>query len=521
MNANELQILIVDLGSQYTRVIGRTLRELGYRSIILPPDKATKWLTNFKSNGIILSGGSASVYQDNAPKPPSEILTMEVPILGICYGMQWLARCFGGQVEAHRDKREYGKAMTHFKLDDPLFQNLKNVESIVWASHGDSVSAVPDHFKIIATPGGDVSTHVLSGMDLGVSAMSNMKKRIWGVQFHPEVTHTLEGKTILRNFIEGICGCSKDWWPKDLIHEIQSKVKLAVGNKRAIIGFSGGVDSTTLTTMLEPILGKNLLAVAIDIGALREGELDEIRFAAKAAGVRLKIVRAAGRFQKAIGHATDAEVKRKIFSRLYSIILDEEAKIFGADFIIQGTLATDLIESSKSGEAAHIKSHHNAIARFKSQQIHPLRELFKYEIRDLAKILGLPEQIVNRQPFPGPGLNLRVVGIPPTREKIAVVRWADAKVTSILKKHKLMGKISQLVVALLGVPVVGIKGDARTYKYIIAVRGVVSNDFMTCEGFQIPKKVRAEITSEITKHPEVVQVGFFETNKPPATTEFE
>lgn len=219
--------------------------------------------------------------------------------------------------------------------------------------------------------------------------------------------------------------------------------------------------------------------------------------------------------------ALRAEIKRKCFSRLYGIILDEEAKKFGADFIIQGTLATDLIESSKSGEAAHIKSHHNAIAKFKTQQIHSLRELFKYEIRDLAKIMGLPEQIVNRQPFPGPGLYLRVVGIPPTREKIAIVRWADAKVISILKKHKIMGKISQLVVALLGVPVVGIKGDGRTYKYIIAVRGVVSNDFMTCEGFQIPKKVRAEITSEITKHPEVVHVGFFETNKPPATTEFE
>jgi len=514
------QILIVDFGSQYTLLIGRSLRELGYRSIILDPKKAEKWLINNKPKAIILSGGSASVYDSGSPRMPKGVFESGAYVLAICYGMQLIAHELGGSVEPHRARKEYGKSMTAFVTQNALFKELQN-ESVVWASHGDSVTRVPDGFEIIAVPGGDISTPALAGMNLGISAMSNARKKIYCLQFHPEVTHTKEGKIILRNFIEGICGCERDWWPKDLIHEIQSKVKLAVGNRRAIIGFSGGVDSTTLTTMLEPILGKNLLAVAIDTGALREGELDEIRFAAKAAGVRLKIVRAARRFRKAIGNATDAEIKRKRFSRLYGIILDEEAKKFGADFIIQGTLATDLIESSKSGEAAHIKSHHNAIAKFKSQQIHPSRELFKYEIRDLAKILGLPDQIVNRQPFPGPGLNLRVVGIPSTREKMAVVRWADAKVTSILKKHKLMGKISQLVVALLGVPVVGIKGDGRTYKYIIAVRGVVSNDFMTCEGFQIPKKVRAEITSEITKHPEVVHVGFFETNKPPATTEFE
>lgn len=515
------QILVIDLGSQYTLVIGRTLRELGYRSIVLPPDKAVKWMRINKPKGIIASGGPRSVYEEGAPDIPKEILNAQKPILGICYGMQWLAKYYGGEVKSYHDRREYGKAETWFDRTNPLFQNLKNKESVVWASHGDSVTSIPVGFKVIATPGGDISTPVLAGMDLGISAMSNLDKKVWCLQFHPEVTHTQEGKKMLQNFVENICGCIHDWYPQDIIRIKREEIKRAVGSKRAVIGFSGGVDSTTLTTIIAPVLGENLQATVIDTGALREGELDEIRFAAKAAGVKLKIIRAAALFQKAIGHTIDAETKRKRFSVLYGRILNREVKKFNASFIIQGTLATDLIETAKAGDAAHIKSHHNAIAEFNVQRLDPFSDIFKYEVRDLAQQLGLPKQIENRQPFPGPGLNLRVVGMPSTPKTRAIVRWADAKVTEILKKHKLMDRISQLVVALFGIKVVGIKGDGRTYEHPIAVRTVVSNDFMTCEGFQIPKKVRAEITNEITKHPKIVHVGFFETNKPPATTEFE
>lgn len=515
------QILITDLGSQYTLVIGRTLRELGYRSIILPPDKTAKWLSVNKPKGIIASGGPRSVYEEGAPDIPIEAIKSKKPILAICYGMQWLAKYYGGEVKSHHDRKEYGKALTHFEREDPIFNGLKNTESVVWASHGDSVTSLPAGFKVIATPGGDISTAVLAGMDLGISAMSNPDRKVWCLQFHPEVTHTQEGKVMLRNFAENICGCKRDWYTDDAIKRIQAEVKKEVADERAIIGFSGGVDSTTLSKILALILGDNLLAVTIDSGSLRENELEDIRFAAKVAGVQLKIVRAAARFQKSIGRTIDAEEKRKRFIKIYSRIFDEEAKKFGAAYIIQGTLATDLIESGKAGDADTIKSHHNALAEFEAFDLHPFRNLFKYEVRDLSRQSGLPDEIANKQPFPGPGLNLRVVGMPSTPKNRAIVRWADARVTEILKKYKLMNRISQLIVALLGTKMVGIKGDRRTYKYPIAVRAVVSNDFMTCDGFRIPVKVKKEIESVVTKHPEIVHVGFFKTSKPPATTEFE
>lgn len=507
----QVKILVIDLGSQYTLVIGRTLRELGYRSAILPPSRARSWLKNNKPMAIILSGGSASIYEAGSPKPPQEILSLGVPILGICYGMQWLANELGGEVGAGREKKEYGKTeIAYYESGSVLFRNLVG-ERIVWASHGDSVDRVPEGFSMLAE----------SSNGQTIAAMGNEERKMWGLQFHPEVTHTDKGKDILDNFLSGICGCQKDWLPFDIIEKIRQEVGREVGNEKAIIGWSGGVDSSTTGAIIQPMLGKQLLAVCINTGALRKNEIEEIKINAKAAGVRLKIVNASLRFQKALKGITDAEKKRKVFKKLYVIILEEEAVKFGAIYIIQGSLATDHIESGGAGEAALIKSHHNIGNKWKLSDLHPIRELFKYEIRALAREMNLPDSIALRQPFPGPGLFIRVVGVPATLPKLSILKEADAIVTDILRKHDIYKDVSQLIIALIGVKTVGIKGDGRSYAYPILVRGVITRDFMTVSGYHFPPEVQDEIEKAVTTHPKVNRVWFDPTNKPPATTEME
>jgi len=504
------KVLIVDLGSQYTLVIGRTIRELGFRTVIFSSQRAEKWLAINQPKAIILSGGSASVYEENAPTIPSVVLSAGVPVLGICYGMQLLAHILGGEVTSHRGNKEYGKAIVSFNSKDQLFLDLEG-DNVVWASHGDSVTKLPFGFKAIA----------YSKESNNIAAMSNLEEKLWGIQFHPEVTHTDRGKAILWRFLTVICGCEADWEPKDAIAEIQNEVgQIADGNK-FLIGFSGGVDSSTLSAILSPVLGRNLLAVTINTGALRMNEVEEIRANAKSTGVRLKVINASSRFQKAIGNTTHAEVKRKRFKKLYGRILEESARDFGADFIVQGSLATDIIESGKVGNAALIKSHHNVGLNLSVNELHPFRNIFKYEVRDLARALKLPVSIAERQPFPGPGLFLRVRGNPPRPDKLAITRWADAEVAKILKKFKLYDDLSQLIVGLNCTKAVGIKGDARVYGYVVDVRAVKTSDFMTARGCHFPDEVEAEICGTVTKHPKVVHVAFYPTNKPPATTEFE
>ena len=505
-----IQILIVDMGSQYTLVIGRTLRELGLRAAVLSPGKAEGWLKSNKPKAIVLSGGSASVYGENSPEPPKNILKLGIPMLGICYGMQWISHKTGGVVAQHHERKEYGEAMVKFDSKNPLFRGIKS-KNIVWASHGDSVEKVPAGFKIIAR----------SADGKVIEAMSNAAKYIWGVQFHPEVTHTKEGKKILLNFLERIAKCERDWQPADMVDDIRNETAKASQGKRAIIGFSGGVDSTTLSAALAPVFGKKLLGICIDTGGLRRNEPEEIKSNAVAAGVNLKIVKAAARFQKAVGKQTHSELKRKRFKKLYGRILEEEAKRFGADFIVQGSLATDIIESGSAGKADLIKSHHNVGLNLKVKELHPFRNLFKYEVRELARQLKLPRSISERQPFPGPGLFIRIIGEPSQKDKLDIVRWADGVVADILKKHKVYGDVSQLIVALDCQRTVGIKGDGRVYAYSVIVRGVKTLDFMTAEGYQFPANVRREISTTVTKHPKIVRVFFDETNKPPATTEME
>ncbi|OGI26332.1 MAG: hypothetical protein A3J76_00005, partial [Candidatus Moranbacteria bacterium RBG_13_45_13] len=495
---------------QYTLVISRTLRELGFRAAVLSPGKSEGWLKNNKPKAIILSGGSASVYEENSPVPPKNILKLNIPILGICYGMQWISHKTGGLVAPHHERKEYGEAVVKFNTKNLLFRGIKN-KNIVWASHGDSVEKVPVGYKIIARS--------LDGKV--IEAMANPAKKMWGVQFHPEVTHTKEGKKILLNFLERIAKCGKDWHPADIVDDIRNETAKAAARKHAIIGFSGGVDSTTLSAVLAPVFRKNLLAVCIDTGGLRRNELEEIKFNADAARVNLKIIKAGRRFQKAIGRQTHSELKRKRFKKLYGKILEEEAKRFEADFIVQGSLATDLIESGSAGKADLIKSHHNVGLNLKVKELHPFRNLFKYEVRELARSLKLPSSISERQPFPGPGLFIRIIGEPPKKDKLDIVRWADGEVMDILKKHKVYGEVSQLIVALDCQRTVGIKGDGRVYAYSIIVRGVKTLDFMTAEGVQFPANVRREISTVVTRHPKIVRVFFDETNKPPATTEME
>jgi len=508
------KVAIIELGSQYTLLIERALRELGFRSVILDPKRAVNWIKKNPLRAVILSGGASSVYDADAPQPPVEILSLlnedgkPISILGICYGMQWLASHLGGDVSAVPGNREYGRAFIDEDCSNAggLFDGLTPGQT-VWMSHGDSVTMVPNGFSVLAHSG--------TG---SIAAMRN--GAVWGVQFHPEVTHTPNGKTMFSNFLKS-AGCKKDWLPGSMVTEIQQHTFVNIGQECAIFGFSGGVDSTTLAGILAPVLRDRLLAVAIDGGNLREGELEEIENHAKVAGVNLRVMDARQAFADVMAGVVDAEEKRRRFKQVYSSLFMKAAQDFGARFVLQGTLAPDRIESGATGGAV-IKSHHNVgLSMGELQQLHPIDHLFKYEVRALAREIGFPESVWNRQPFPGPGLFLRVVGVPATPDKLDIVRWADARVREILVKHGIYHQLSQLVVAYIGVNTVGVKGDARVYGGAIVVRAVETVDFMTANGVHFSDVIESGISDVLTRHSEIVRVWFDPTKKPPATTEME
>jgi GMP synthase (glutamine-hydrolysing) len=509
-----MQILIIDLGSQYTLVISRVLRELGIRSVILSPEKAETFnLSNIK--GIILSGGDKNVYDIDAPAPPHHIFHEEwrhIPLLGICYGMQYIAHYYGNTVVTKTDRKNYGESYVIYDTD-PLTKDL--YADVVWASHGDNIIEVPNDFKIIARY--DV-------IDASIAGISNVEKNIWGIQFHPEVIHTLHGKQMLRNFLFDICKCSPDWQSRDIVNDIQNRAQHIIGDNKCVIGFSGGVDSTTLAAILSPVFNKNITGICIDTGGLRKNELIEIEAHAKAANINLIIVRAEQEFRLQLSHTINAEHKRKIFKKEYQRILEKNIINLGPDykFLIQGSIAPDIIESGAVGNAALIKSHHNVGHKWNGIVEVPLFvDLFKYEVRELACFMELPNSVINRLPFPGPGLFLRVLGAPPTKHRLNIVRDADDLVTNILKSENVYNEISQLIVALVCVNTVGIKGDARTYGPSIVIRAVETQDFMTVKGFQISNDIRRRIASELSKHSEISRVWWDEMDKPPATVEFE
>ncbi len=512
MSMEKIQILIVDYGSQYTLVIGRTLRELGVRSAILPPDKASNWLKTNTPKAVILSGSHFSVHNEGAPQLPEtlDITGSSYPILGVCYGMQLLAHTLGGKVDRPHGHREYGPAVVTVDTNHPLFKNV-NKETQVWASHGDTVTELPVGFNSIAT-------------SKGIAAMTNIDNSILGIQFHPEVIDTKEGKVMIQNFLDMV-QASTDWNPTDLIKEIQNEVVEVVNKsqkKNVVLGVSGGVDSTTLAALLAPVLGDNLTCIAIDTGGMRMGEMEELRINMASTGVKnLKIINAGNDFVDNIATTIDAQEKRVKFREVYKRIFENEIQQVDAGFIVQGTLATDIIESGEAGASALIKTHHNVGLDWEVDDLHPFRNLFKYEVRELGRTLGLPPAVYERNPFPGPGLFLRIVGTPVSLGNLDIVREADKTVTDILKKHDIAKDISQLIVAILGINSVGVKGDERVYGHSLAIRAVQTVDFMTAKAYYFSEEVVNEITSALTMHKDIVRVLFDMTPKPPATTEFE
>ncbi|MDD5750494.1 MAG: glutamine-hydrolyzing GMP synthase [Candidatus Pacebacteria bacterium] len=502
-----IQVLIVDLGSQYTSLIARAVREQGVRAEILPPQQAGSWLENHKPKAIILSGSYASVRQTDAPEPPQEIFEAGCPILGICYGAQWLVKSFGGDVISSAEKKEYGRTEAAFG-EDVIFQDCPG-KSVVWASHGDSIGKLPSVFSAIARSGENSQ------------AAAFRAGSFWGVMFHPEVSHTSSGSLILRNFLFHISGCLKDWMPDDIIGGIQKAALDTIGkDARIIIGYSGGVDSSVLAKILLPVFRDRLMGICVNAGNLREGEIDDIKVSAEIIGLNLKIIDAQASLLSALADIIDAEEKRKIFSLVYGQSLQKAVDDFGAAWLLQGTINPDVIETGHSGGAAKIKTHHNPVLEGKFRRYDPLKSYFKDDVRDLARALGLPKYIANKEPFPGPGLIIRVVGCPVTAEKLAIVRWADRQVRMIAQKHNLTN-ISQLAVILLGVRTVGVKGDERVYGFPVVVRAVETVNFMTAAGYRWPVNVCEEIESALTRHPDIVRVVWDSTPKPPATIEWE
>lgn len=510
MNMKKVQIVIVDFGSQYTTLIARLLAQLGYQSLTFAPEAVSDYLKYHKPRAFILSGGNASVYDKDAPTIDPQVLSGAYKVLGICYGMQLIAHMKdkSSVIRGNVKQKGYGPVNIISLDSDFLFKGI-NESITVWASHGDVVASVPEGFFATTYSNDNV-----------LESFQNDEGTIFGVQFHPEVIQTNDNDLILKNFIE-ISLCEKDWNATDVVKTIQEETIAQIGNGKALIGVSGGVDSTTIGAILAKKLGDQLHAFIINHGGMRKNEIKEVCIIAQKAGIDLHVIDASAYFFETIGDAIDAEEKRKSFQFAYVAMIERVIREQNITHLIQGTLATDLIESGKMGKSALIKSHHNVGLTFSVPQIEPFNKLFKYEVRAISRLVGLDKEISERKPFPGPGLYLRVLGVPATPENIEIVRFADDVVTRILKEENCYDGISQLVVALDGTKTVGIKGDARSLAYSIIVRPVQTTDFMTVSPYYLPNEVVEKIINEVTKHDSINRVFFDYTPKPPATTEFQ
>jgi GMP synthase (glutamine-hydrolysing) len=507
-------VVIIDLGSQYSMLIARRVRECKVYCELVPYDTPWEKIAPLYPKGFILSGSPASVYDPGAPSPPSYIYEKGVPVLGICYGMHIIAQQLGGRVAA-REKREYGRATLHRSHDSPLFEYLP-FSLPVWMSHGDQVVDLPPGFSTLAYTS-----------NCPIAVMGN-DQGFFGLQFHPEVVHTPDGKTILKNFLYNICGCQGNWTASHFINESMAKIKGQVGEGKVICALSGGVDSAVTATLIHQAVGDRLTCIFVNNGLLRRNEaertLDAFRRNLK---MNVVYVDATDRFLNRLREVTDPEKKRHIVGEEFIRVFEEEAaKIGKVDLLAQGTLYPDVIESATPDlkASARIKSHHNVgglPAKMSLTLLEPLRNLFKDEVREVGLALGLPEDVVWRQPFPGPGLSVRIIG-EVTRERLEILRAADWIVMNEIKNAGLYRQLWQSFAVLTGVQSVGVMGDYRTYGYLVAVRAVTSEDAMTADWAQLPHELLAQISSRIVNEvPQVNRVVYDISSKPPATIEWE
>ncbi|MDG2050666.1 MAG: glutamine-hydrolyzing GMP synthase [Myxococcota bacterium] len=514
--SSESRILILDFGSQYTQLIARRIRELNVYCEIHPGPLDLAVMEAFAPSGVVLSGGPASVLDSDSPDVDPGVFELGVPVLGICYGLQLLVARLGGKVEASED-REYGRAEMKIDREDPLLAGLSTEQShVVWMSHGDRVLSLPADFDVVASSGGSP-----------FAAIRHEERPIWGLQFHPEVVHTQGGQQILHNFVREICDCSPDWTMSAFIDEHIQSIRSQVGPARVICGLSGGVDSSVAAALVHRAVGDQLTCIFVDHGLMRENERAEVEETFRESlGIDLISVDASERFLRALDGVSDPEKKRREIGRLFIEVFEEEAeKVGDARFLVQGTLYPDVIESvSVKGASVTIKTHHNVGGLpedMRLELVEPLRELFKDEVREVGRGLGLPERAVGRHPFPGPGLAIRIMG-EVTPDRLAALRRADAIMNEEIRMAGLYDEIWQALVVFLPVNSVGVMGDARTYENAVAVRCVTSVDAMTADFAQVPWDVLGKISNRIINEVKGInRVVYDISSKPPATIEWE
>ena len=505
-------VLVVDFGGQYNQLIARRVRDCHVYCEVVPYNKALDAVKEKKPKGIIFTGGPNSVYAEGAPQIDPAIFEQGIPILGLCYGMQIMAHTLGGKVEA-AEKREFGKTVTHFDHTAPVFKQLPE-ESVTWMSHVDYVAQMPEGFTKIAHTD-----------DCPIAAMMNTEKNLYAMQYHPEVNHSEKGVDMLKNFLTEVCGCSESWTMANYAKTAIESIRAQVGDGKVLLALSGGVDSSVAAQLLSCAIGSQLTCIFVDHGLMRKNEGDEVEAAFANSGMQFIHVNAEERFLKKLEGITDPETKRKTIGEEFIRVFEDEGKKIGSvDFLAQGTIYPDVIESG-TGDAAVIKSHHNvgglpAVVEFKGL-IEPLRMLFKDEVRQLGLELGLAEYLVWRQPFPGPGLGIRVMG-DITKEKLDILRDADAIYREEIANAGLDRSINQYFAVLTNTRTVGVMGDFRTYDYTLALRGVTTTDFMTADWARIPYDVLDKISSRIVNEVDHInRIVYDITSKPPSTIEWE
>lgn len=507
------KILILDFGSQYTQLIARAVREANVYCEIIPYHKKVEFDPSLK--GIILSGSPFSVNDVNAPEVDVQALHQQLPVLGVCYGAQLTAKQFGGEV-AKSNKREYGRALMHKQTDDVLLKDVME-QSQVWMSHSDSVLQLPTGFNVLATT---------DAIPFAAFKKNSDGNPLYCVQFHPEVYHSVEGKKLIKNFLINICGCQQNWTPAHFITDTVNDLKKQIGNRKVIMALSGGVDSTVAATLIHKAIGNNLYGIFVDNGVLRKNEFEQVLDTYKTIGLNVKGVNAKQVFYDELKGKTDPEAKRKTIGRLFIEVFQQEAKAFeGVELLGQGTIYPDVIESvSVHGPSVTIKSHHNVGGLpdiMHLELVEPLRFLFKDEVRRVGHELGIPSDLLNRHPFPGPGLAIRILG-EITPDKVQLLQEADHRYVQGLKEHKLYDQVWQAGAILLPVKSVGVMGDERTYEFTVALRAVTSVDGMTADWAHLPYEFLAHISTDIINNVRGInRVVYDISSKPPATIEWE